>query len=103
MKKEDSPEGSMPKESSFEGQKISLDDLKFMRSAVEKTYRQVKPVTHVVIMWGLICIITYATIHFMAASHLHKWIPSVGWPLVAIGLCYTFIAWLRIAKREKGI
>ena len=90
-----------PKQRGPEEQKATSDDLKFMRSAIEKTYKQVKPCTHVVIMWGLICMITYTTIHFMVAFHLHKWIPSVGWPLVAIGLCYTFVTWFLINKREK--
>ena len=101
MKKEDSPEGSMPKESGLEEQKVSADDLQFMRSAVEKTYKQVKPVTHVVIMWGLVCIIFYTTAHFLAAADLHKWIQFVGWPLMAIAICYTYITWLLITKRDK--
>jgi hypothetical protein len=52
-------------------------------------------------MWGLVCIILYTTAHFLAAADLHKWIQFVGWPLTAIGVCYTFITWLLITKRDK--
>lgn len=101
MKREYLPEESKPKQGEVGEHNIAADDLKFVRSVVEKTYRQVKPVTHVPIMWGLICVIAYTTIHFLATSHLHRWIPPVGLSLVAIGLCYTFITWLGITKREK--
>jgi len=52
-------------------------------------------------MWGLVCIILYTTTHFLAAANLYKWIPFVGWPLMAIAICYTFITWLLITKRDK--
>lgn len=101
MKREYLPEESNFKHDETEKQKTAADDLKFVRSVVEKTYRQVRPDTHLLIMWGLVCVIAYTTTHFLAAAHLHKWVPFVGWPLVAIGLCYTFITWLQITKREK--
>jgi len=102
MKKEDSPKGSMPEESGFEKQKISPDDLKFMRSAVEKTYKQGNPDTHTMVMWGVICLIGYTTTHFLAAANLHKWMPFVGWSLIAFGLCYIFITWYLITRRDKN-
>jgi hypothetical protein len=52
-------------------------------------------------MWGLVCIILYTTTYFLVAADLHKWIHFVGWPLIAIGLCYTFITLLLIIKRDK--
>ena len=89
MDSEYSQENANFKHNEPEEQSTIGDDLKFMRSAVEKTYRPVKPDVRIMIAWGLICLITYTAIHFMAASNLYKWIPSVCWPLVAIGLCYT--------------
>ena len=69
MKKEHLPEEPETKQTGSEEQKVSADDLRFMRSVVEKTYRQVKPETHVTIMWGLICMAAYISIHFLAKQH----------------------------------
>ena len=61
-----------PKQESVEGQKNAVDDLRFIRSAVEKTYRQVKPKTSNSVMWGLICMAIYVGIHCYEAI-LVKW------------------------------
>ena len=90
-----------PKQEGFGEEKIAADDIKFMRSVVEKTYKQVNPDTHTMIMWGVICLITYPAIHFLIKNQLFKWIWVVFLPLVAIGLCYIFVTWILINKREK--
>ena len=74
MENESLHEESKPKQDGIEEQKISADDLKFMRSAVEKTYKQVNPDTHTMIMWGVICLISYPAIHFLVKNQLFKWI-----------------------------
>lgn len=81
---------------------IVADDIKFMRSAVEKTYKQVNPDTHTMIMWGIICMISYPAIYFLVKNQLFKWIWAVFLPLVAFGLCYIFISWLLITKRDRN-
>ncbi|MFQ5770446.1 MAG: hypothetical protein ACE5HX_07920, partial [bacterium] len=74
MNKENPPENSNFKHSEAEEQKIGADDLRFMRSAIEKSYRQIKPETHLAVMWGLICMIIYISIHFMIKFQLFKWV-----------------------------
>ena len=102
MKREYLPEEPKPKQEGFEEQKIAADDLKFMRSAIEKTYKQVNPDTHTMIMWGLVCIISYPAIHFLIKFRLFKWIWAAFLPLVAFGLCYIFITFFIVTKRDKN-
>ena len=83
--------GPKPEQEGSEGQKVDADDFRFMRSVVEKTYKQVTPDTHPIIMWGIICLIAYPAIHFLVKNQLFKWIWAVFLPLVAFGLCYIFI------------
>lgn len=91
----------MPEHEDSQRQKINVDDLQFMRSVIEKTYKQVNPDTHTMIMWGVICLIGYPAIHFMSTPQLHKWIPFAGWLLIAFGLCYIFITLRIVTKRDK--
>ena len=103
MENEHLHEEAKPKEEGAEGQKTAADDLKFMKSAIEKSYKQGNPDTHTMVMWGVICLIGYTTTHFLATANLNKWMPFVGWPLVAFGLCYIFITWRIVTKREKNV
>ncbi|MFC1677730.1 hypothetical protein ACFL3G_11805 [Planctomycetota bacterium] len=100
MGKENSHEEPMSECQGIEEEQNSTDDLKFMRSAVEKTYKQVNPDTHPMIMWGVICLVSYPAIHFIRHEHFN-WIWAVFLPLVAFGLCYVFITWRLIIKRDK--
>ncbi|MHC4889372.1 MAG: hypothetical protein ACYTEO_07925 [Planctomycetota bacterium] len=101
MKREHLPEESKPKQREVGEHNIAADDLKFMRSAVEKTYKQFIPDIHPMIMWGLICMICYTSIYFLVKFQLSNWIWAVFLPLMAFGLCYIFITLLLITKREK--
>ena len=101
MGKEYLHEEPKPRQGDFEEQKISADDLKFVRSVVEKTYRQVRPDTRVLIMWGLICTLVYIAVYLLVNLKLYKW----SWPvylfLIAIGICYTSVAVFQANKCEK--
>jgi FtsH-binding integral membrane protein len=101
MKDTYSPEEPNSNRVNPEDQKTAAADLRFMRSVVEKTHRQVKPDAHVIIMWGLICMICYTTVHFLMTSHLQKWILPIYLFLMAVGLIYTGVTLWRVAKREK--
>ena len=65
MKNEYSHEEPEPKQKGIGGQKNTADDLKFMRSVLEKSYQKVKPETHQEIMVGLVCMVAYISIHFL--------------------------------------
>ncbi len=91
----------MKKENINGEKKISADDLKFMRSAVEKTYKQLKPETHVTIMWGLVCMAAYISIHFLVKHNLQKWITLLYFSLMSFGVLYSLISWFLFLKRQK--
>ncbi|MHC4226045.1 MAG: hypothetical protein ACYSW0_01325 [Planctomycetota bacterium] len=105
MKEDHLSEDSRPKQEGM-GKNVS-DDLEFMRSAVEKAYRPVKPQAHVIIAWGLICVISYTAAYCFITPQgymtpqVRKWILPAYLSLMAIGLFYTFVALFLAAKREK--
>ncbi len=101
MKKEYLPEEPKPKPKDAE-EHSTTDDLKFVRSAIEKTYKQVNPDTHTMIMWGVICMISYPAIHFLIRLQLFKWIWAIFLPLVGFGLGYIFITLFIVTKRDKN-
>ena len=95
MEKEDSNRLEM------NGQDIVADDIKFMRSVVEKMSLQVKPDVHIMIACGLLCMIGYAILYFLKTHQLDKWIWPVGLSLTTVLFVYTLISLFRIAKAEK--
>ena len=95
MKKEDSNQAEV------KGPDIVVDDIKFMRSVVEKMSRQVKPDVHIMIVCGLMCMIAYAALYFLKTSQSDKWIWPVGLSVTTVLLIYAFISLVRIAKAEK--
>jgi hypothetical protein len=101
MNREYSQKDSNYKHGEAEEQKISADDLKFMRSAIEKSYRQIKPETHLAVIWGLICMIIYISIHFLIKFQLGKWIVPLYLSLLAFGLCCTVATMFIITKRQR--
>jgi hypothetical protein len=95
MKKEDSNQVEI------KGPDIVVDDIKFMRSVVDKMSRQVKPDVHIMIVCGLTCMVLYATLYFFKTRQLDKWIWPVGLSLTAVLFIYALISLIRIAKAEK--
>jgi len=77
------------------------DDIKFMRTVVERMSRQVKPDVHIMIACGLICMIAYAVLYFLKTHQLDKWIWPVGLTLTIVLFIYALISLVRIAKSER--
>ena len=77
------------------GADISAEDVKFMRSAIEKTNTTCEPdwlSMSVVIMWGALCMIGYISIHFFLRNiQYYKWIWPLFYALGFVGACYSFI------------
>ena len=94
-------ENSNFKHGEADEQKTVADNLRFMRSAVEKSYRQIKPETHLEVMWGLICMIIYISIHFLIKFQLFKWVVPFYLSFLAFGLCCTFATLFIIIKRQR--
>ncbi len=107
MKNEYSNEETRPKQEGIEEQKNAAEDIKFMRSVVEKTSRQFRVDGHILIMWGLLCMICYTAAYFFITpegymtDQVRKWILPVYLSMMAIGICYTIIAISIAVKREK--
>ncbi len=82
-------------------EKELVENLQFMRLAIERTRRDFDPEAPVMIVWGLVCMIGYATIYFLVMHELYKWIWPVYLPLLAIGLCVTVVSGIRVSRRQK--
>jgi len=89
-------------ETDAEQQSTAAENLKFMRTVVERTDRQFKPEAHVIIVWGLICMSLYSAVHFLMKSDLQKWILPLYLALIAIGLGNTLYALRQVARRQKS-
>ena len=91
MENEHLHEEAKPKEEGVEGQKVDADDLKFIRSALEKACRQIKPKTSNTIMWGLICMTGYVGVHFLIENQLFNWIRPLQISLICFGVIISMI------------
>jgi len=87
----------------IKGPDIVVDDIKFMRSVVEKMSRQVKPDVHIMIVCGLICMIAYAILYFLKTHQLDRWIWPVGLSVTGVLFVYTLTSLVRIAKAGKKV
>lgn len=79
------------------------DDLRIVRSALEKSYKMVKPETHDMVMWGLICATAYIGIHFLHEYSLQKWTSLFYLSLMGLGMCgslVTMFFWIRRQKKK---
>lgn len=77
------------------------EDLKFMRSVIERTHRQIDPEAPSMITWGLVCLVMYPSVQLLVAMHLYKWIYPMAYTCVAIGVSLSFWFGHRVSKREK--
>ena len=87
-------------EGTMEEKKLA-ENLEFMRLALEKACRQVKPKTSNSIMWGLICMTIYIGIHFLIKNQLFNWIRPLQISLISLGVFCTIIQAHFLFKRLK--
>jgi len=102
MKEEGLSQAADLQRTNTEGRSTAAENLKFMRAAIERTDRQFKPEPHVIIVWGLICMILYSSVHFLLKSDMQKWILPLYLALIAVGLGYTFSSLKRVDRRQKS-
>jgi len=81
-------------------EKQLAEDLKFMRSMIERTHREIDPGAPIFITWGLICLIGYIVTHFLIAQQMYIWINRLWLSLYAVGFPLTFFFGYRIGKRQ---
>ena len=85
-----------------EQEKEFKENLEFMRSAIEKTHREIDPEAFSMIIWGLVCIVVYYGIYFLAIYRRLSWMPYVLFPALAVGGIVGFISSYRVSKRQKA-
>jgi len=83
-------------------QNITTDDIKFIRSVVERMSRQVKPDINIMVACGLVCMIAYTALYFLKTSRLDRWIWPVGLSVTTVLFIYVLISIARIANAEKN-
>ena len=101
MAKEDIHENSKPKQEGFGEQKIGSDDLKFMRSVIEKTCGRIDPGWPIMITWGLILMVGFPLLYFLKIRQLDNWLWHIQWLLVVIGFSISIYFVSKAIKREK--
>jgi hypothetical protein len=90
MNRENSQDDSSSKHDEVNDQ-ITIDDIKYVRSVMEKVCQQIKPKTSNTVMWGLICMTLYISAHFLVKNHLYYWIKPLQILLILFGVIITVI------------
>lgn len=79
--------------------RMLIDNMNFMRMAVEKTRRDFDPGTAVYITWGLTCMIGYTSSHFLIAAEAYSKINAVWLGLYACGVPLSILFGYRLFKK----
>ena len=90
------------KEEDREEQNLFPDDLKFIRAMVERTHREIDPEAFSMITWGLVCMVIYFGIYFLAIHKMFNCMPYVLFPSLAVGGIVGGISSYRVSKRQKA-
>ena len=101
MKKENLPEEAKPKQEGFEEQKTADDDLKFIRSVIEKTCRKIDPGWPIMIGWGLIVMIGFPVAYFLKTRQLDTWKWPIYLLLLVISFCVAIYFGAKATMRER--
>lgn len=102
MEKENIPEEAKPKQENVEEQEISAEDVRFMRSVVEKTHRQIDPEAISMITWGLVCIVIYVGTYFLVIYQMYNLMPYFLFTSLAVGGTIGAVSSYKVAKRQKA-
>ena len=100
MKKQSPP--AKPHHSDSIERHTAVNDLKFIRSVIEKTHRSFDPGSPVMIVWGLILLIGYPATHYLLATpQLYDFIQPMWIILWVIGASVGMFYGITAEKREK--
>jgi len=104
MNREYSQEDSDLKQDKTEEKEL-VENLQFMRSAIERTRRDFDPGTAIFITWGLLCLVGYTASHFLISQQAYAKINTVWWSLYAVGFPLSIFFGYRLSKRleTRGI
>jgi hypothetical protein len=97
--------GPKPDQEGSKGQKVDADDLKFIRSVIEKTCRKIDPGWPIMIVWGLVFLIVFPVVYYLKINQLDQWMWPVQWLVLvlAIGTTIYFGANARLRERKTGV
>jgi len=102
MENEHLHQDSKTKQKGVEGHENTADDLRFIRSVIEKTHRALDPGSPVMIVLGLIFLIGYpATQYFLTTPQLYDFILPVWLILWVVGASVTIFNGIIAEIREK--
>ncbi len=100
MSREYSQEDSNYKNSEAEDQNTA-DDLKFIRSVIEKTCGKINPGWSIMVGWGLIIMIGFPAAYFMKTRQLDTWKWRIYLLLLAVSFCVAIYFGAKAAMRER--
>ncbi len=84
-------------------QKELVEDLKFMRSVIDKTSRKIDPGWQMIAAWGLIVLIGFPLLYFLKIHQLDNWLWRIQWILVVAGFSISIYFVKRAIVRERAI
>jgi hypothetical protein len=76
------------------------EDLRFMRLMIERTQRQIDPLSPVMIVWGIICLVGYPASHWLAEQGRFRQIATLWLGLGALGIILTAVFVFRLVRSE---
>lgn len=82
-------------------EKELVENLQFMRSAIERTRRDFDPGAAIFITCGLMCLIGYTASHFLIAHQAYAKINTVWFSLYAVAIPLCMFFGYRISKRQN--
>jgi len=100
MNREYSQEDSNLKYGEAEEQKTA-DDLRFIRSVIEKTCRKIDPGWPIIVAWGLIIMIGFPVAYFLKTRQLDTWKWPIYLLLLVISFCVAIYFGAKATMREK--
>jgi hypothetical protein len=79
-----------------------VENIRFMRSAIEKTRQDFDPGTAIFITWGLLCLVGYTATHFLIANQDYAKINTVWFSLYWIGIPLSVFFGYRLSRRQEN-
>lgn len=76
------------------------DDLKYIRTMIERTQKQIDPGAPIMIMWGFVCLIGYLGTHYLAAKSMWQEVNLLWMILGGSGALITLFYYFRLYKKN---
>ncbi len=97
MEKENSNQGNI------QGAEINNEDIKFMRSVIERTCRKIDPGWPIFITWGFIILVGFPVLYLLKIHQADNWLWRIQWLLVAAGFSISAFFVFKTIIRDRKI